>query len=186
MTRPLGMWHTAVRAVQTTLVDLAINATNSLFRRVSYAAVLSAGLCVFSGCDSSSSSQSIETMSSGNAVRHSDPATVAHGQQVYRQNCASCHGDKAQGAPNWRQLGADGFYPAPPLNGTGHEWHHSTAALRDVIKHGSAMGQGNMPAYGDKLSDQDVDAVIEWFQSLWPDAVYGEWYAMEQRSFGRR
>ena len=42
-----------------------------------------------------------------------------------------------------------------------------------------------MPAWGGKLSDQDIDAVIAWFQSLWPDAVYGEWFAMEQRSFGR-
>lgn len=156
-----------------------------MFGRAKIAAVICIGIFVFAGCDHDSSSRSIETMSTANVVRHHDPAKIARGQQVYREHCASCHGDKGQGAPNWRQRDVDGLYPPPPLNGSGHEWHHSTAALREIIKHGSPAGQGKMPAWNGKLSDQDVDAAIEWFQSQWPDAVYGEWFAMEQHYFGR-
>ena len=142
------------------------------------------------GCDEGSSSHgigthSIETMSTADVVRHHDPEKVARGRQVYQERCAACHGDKAQGASSWRRRDADGFYPPPPLNGTGHAWHHSRTALQEMIRDGSPAGQGKMPAWNGKLSDQDVDAVIEWFQSLWPDPVYGEWFAMEQRSFGR-
>lgn len=157
-----------------------------MFGGAKWVAVVILGVFILAGCDTnSSSSRSIETMSSVNAVRHNDPTKIARGQQVYLQYCASCHGDKAQGAPNWRQKGTDGLFPPPPLNGFGHAWRHSTAALREMIKDGSPPGQGKMPAWGGKLSDQDIDAVIAWFQSLWPDAVYGEWFAMEQRSFGR-
>jgi thiol:disulfide interchange protein DsbC len=36
-----------------------------------------------------------------------------------------------------------------------------------------------MPGFGDKLAPDAVDAVIAWFQSLWPDEVYAAW---EQRN----
>ena len=36
------------------------------------------------------------------------------------QNCASCHGDNLQGQPNWQQANADGSYPAPPHDASGH------------------------------------------------------------------
>lgn len=153
-------------------------------------AALCAGAVLIAGCGDGSApsfaaQKSIETMSSGNAPRHNDPAKVARGQQIYQTHCAACHGDHAQGAPNWRQRDPDGFYPAPPLNGSGHEWHHSLAALKEIIDNGSTPGQGKMPAWKDQLTVDDVDAVVAYFQSLWPDEVYGEWYAMEQRSFGR-
>lgn len=137
-----------------------------------------------SACDRDTASRSIETMSAGNAVRHHDSSKIALGQRVYAEHCAACHGEQGQGAENWRKKDADGFYPPPPLNGTGHEWHHSKMALKEIIKSGSPAGQGKMPAWGGKLSDEDIDAVIDWFQSQWPDQVYGEWFAMEQRSFG--
>lgn len=90
-----------------------------------------------------------------------------------------------EGAPNWRQRDADGFFPPPPLNGRGHEWHHPTAMLRAMIRDGSPPGQGKMPAWGDKLSEQEIAAVVEWFQSRWPDPVYAAWYDMQQRSLGK-
>lgn len=157
----------------------------TMLRGTKLALVFHFAVFAMAGCDRDSSSHSIETMSTANVVRHHDPVIIARGQQVYQEHCASCHGENAQGAANWRQRDSDGFYPPPPLNGTGHEWHHSTAALREMINNGSPIGQGKMPAWNGKLSENDIDAVIAWFQSLWPDAVYGEWFAMEQRSFGR-
>lgn len=117
--------------------------------------------------------------------RNNDPVQVEQGRQVFQQYCAECHGQQGQGAFNWRQLGADGKYPAPPLNGSGHAWHHPRAMLAYVIRNGSPGGQGNMPAWGDRLSEQDIAAVITWFQSLWPDEIYAAWYRNDQRAAGK-
>lgn len=113
--------------------------------------------------------------------RHYDAGQLALGEKVYQAHCAKCHGTQAQGAPNWTRRGADGKYPAPPLNGSGHAWHHSTQVLSDVIRNGSPDGEGNMPAWQGKLSDQEITAVMLWFQSKWPQPLYDAWYEMQQR-----
>lgn len=100
---------------------------------------------------------------------------IARGEAVYRANCVVCHGVNAQGAFNWKKAGPDGKYPAPPLNGTGHAWHHPTKVLHQVIKYGSPAGQGNMPPWKDKLTDQEIDDVIVWFQSKWSPQIYQAW-----------
>ena len=111
-----------------------------------------------------------------------DPAVITRGSEVYQKNCASCHGGMAQGVPNWQRPGPDGKYPAPPLDGSGHAWHHPQAALKLTIREGTARLGGNMPAWKDKLPDRDIDAVIAWMQSLWPEELYRAWYAMDQKS----
>lgn len=113
--------------------------------------------------------------------RQVDPAQQAMGKQVYGMRCARCHGDQGQGAANWHKRAADGFYPAPPLNGSGHAWHHSLEILRHTIVNGSPPGKGKMPAWRGKLTEQEIDAVIAWFQSSWPQPVYDAWYEMQQR-----
>lgn len=109
-----------------------------------------------------------------------DFAKVSRGGRLYRQNCAECHGRAAEGAPDWRQRDADGMFPPPPLNGTGHAWHHPRRMLHSVIAHGSPGGQGKMPAWRDRLSDEQIDDIITWFQSKWPDQVYAAWQRMER------
>ncbi len=113
--------------------------------------------------------------------RNTDPALLTQGKQVYRQHCANCHAADASGAPNWRKRDAEGFFPPPPLNGSGHAWHHSTEVLADLIRNGSPGGKGRMPAWAGKLSEQEITAVIAWFQSLWPQQVYDAWFEMQQR-----
>ena len=101
---------------------------------------------------------------------------VNQGKPLYQANCAQCHGGFAQGNPDWRKPTDDGRYLPPPLNGTGHAWHHSLAQTRDVIKNGRGPDvPSDMPAWGSKLSDQEVDAIIAWFQSRWPDEIYQAW-----------
>ncbi|MEH6650331.1 MAG: cytochrome c [Motiliproteus sp.] len=97
---------------------------------------------------------------------------VAQGEQIYQTYCANCHGAKAEATPQWTKPDADGLYPPPPLNGTAHAWHHPFPMLKKTINEGT---NGRMPAWKDKLSDQEVDAVIAWFQSLWPDEGYLIW-----------
>lgn len=113
------------------------------------------------------------------------PETLARGKQVFRQNCASCHGERAQGAPNWQKPGPDGKYPAPPLDGSAHAWHHPRAGLVQVIEQGTQMIGGNMPAWQGKLSDADIDAVILYFQSLWADEIYTAWRDIDARKADR-
>lgn len=114
-------------------------------------------------------------------TREQDPAVLAQGERLYRQHCARCHGADASGDDNWRKRDAEGLFPPPPLNGNGHAWHHSREVLANVIRNGSPDGKGNMPAWGERLSAQEIEAVISWFQSLWPAPVYDAWFEMQQR-----
>lgn len=103
------------------------------------------------------------------------PEQVARGEKLFQTHCIECHGKHGEGAVNWQKVGADGNYPPPPLNGSGHAWHHPMAVLFQVIKQGSPAKQGNMPAWGEKLSDEEIVAIIAWFQSQWPDQIYQAW-----------
>ena len=107
--------------------------------------------------------------------RVQDFAAIARGASLYAENCARCHGEQAQGDPNWRSLGEDGRFRPPPLNGSGHAWHHPYAQLKQTIKQGGPVGQSSMPAFADTLSDRQIDDIIAWFQSKWPDEIYDAW-----------
>ncbi len=101
---------------------------------------------------------------------------VDKGRKLFTEHCASCHGANAQGlAADWKKPLPDGTYPPPPLNGTAHAWHHPLDALKRQIRIGGKPVGGVMPPFGDKLSDVDMDAVIAYIQSLWPDRIYSTW-----------
>lgn len=92
------------------------------------------------------------------------------GQRVYNQNCASCHGLNGEGQypQNPMQPDANGLIGAPPHNATGHTWHHADQLLIQTIKAGStAPGFHPMPAFGDKLSDDDIRAVLAYIKTWW-------------------
>lgn len=107
---------------------------------------------------------------------------VARGGTLFAEHCAECHGKNGEGASSWRRAGPDGKYPPPPLNGTGHAWHHPIQVLGAQIKWGAPGGQGNMPSFGDRLSDQQIIDVIAWFQDRWTDEIYAQWWELELRS----
>ncbi len=148
-------------------------------------------LSLLVACDSSerASTQVGSTASGTEAFTHGSPPlvrwyqeeSVALGGAVYAQYCAECHGAQAQGAADWRKPGPDGKYPPPPLNGTGHAWHHPLKMLFQVIKNGSPGGQGNMPAWKDQLTDEQIVATIAWFQSHWPEEQYAAWLRQDER-----
>ena len=100
---------------------------------------------------------------------------VAIGKGVYAQNCAVCHGQNAESTKNWRTPDDQGQYPPPPLNGTAHTWHHSLDILQRTINEGGVKLGGSMPAFAEVLAAEEVDAVIAFVQSLWPDEIYNTW-----------
>ena len=116
------------------------------------------------------------------AVRNTDPQVLAQGRQVFKKNCAACHGDRAQATAGWERPGADGKYPPPPLDGSAHAWHHPAAQLKQTIQEGTLKLGGNMPAWKGRLSEADTEAVIAWFQSLWPDEIYAAWADIDRRA----
>ncbi len=100
-------------------------------------------------------------------------AEVARGEQLYNANCASCHGGPTGG----------GMMDYPPKhNANGHTWHHSDCELVAVIKTGGGPmvemmrqmmappGAPTMPAWREKLSDDEIDAVLAYIKTMWtPD-----------------
>ncbi|MFC1603338.1 c-type cytochrome [Pseudomonadota bacterium] len=100
---------------------------------------------------------------------------VTQGKALYSMHCAECHGNDAEATPDWRKSDKDGSYPPPPLNGSAHAWHHPLAHLRLTIRFGGARYDGKMPPFDDKLSADQIDSIIAWFQSLWPDEAYSRW-----------
>ena len=101
-----------------------------------------------------------------------DLSVTKLGKNVYMENCASCHGAVLEGQANWRQSDADGYLPAPPHDETGHTWHHPDSYLFLITKYGieEMIGEkypNNMPAYEDKLTDDEIIAALSYIKSTW-------------------
>lgn len=106
-------------------------------------------------------------------ARWYDAAQINRGQVVFQQNCASCHGANGQAQAGWKE--AVGEASAPPLDGSAHTWHHSLEQLKKTIQKGGIQLGGAMPGFEDQLSDDDIDSVIAFFQSKWPQEIYAGW-----------
>jgi len=133
--------------------------------------LLASSITVLTACGETEKTQ---TSNSNDRWYSSDQA--AQGKTVFTNNCASCHGKQAQGlVADWKQPLADGKYPPPPLNGTAHAWHHPKAQLLRSINNGGIPLGGTMPAFADKLRDDEKLAAIAYFQSFWPEKIYRTW-----------
>ena len=105
-----------------------------------------------------------------------EAAAIARGRQLYAANCASCHGAKLEGQPDWKRPLSSGRMPAPPHDASGHTWHHPDGVLFRVTKEGPAAVVGNgyesdMPGYEGVLTDGEITAIIDYIKSTWPDRV---------------
>jgi mono/diheme cytochrome c family protein len=85
---------------------------------------------------------------------------TALGQEVYTWVCAECHGEQAGGRAD---------PPVPALDDSGHAWHHPDVQMREWIKQGKLGLVTEMPAYGDQLTDAEVNAVIAYIKTLWSE-----------------
>ena len=106
-------------------------------------------------------------------------AIVAEGEALYGEFCASCHGANLEGQPDWQIPKPDGTYPAPPHSAEGHTWHHDDAMLLDIVRRGGAAALADMgvefnsamPAFGDALSDAEIEAILAFIASTWPEEI---------------
>ena len=77
-----------------------------------------------------------------------EPTAVMRGHDLFLMNCAHCHGDDARGTDE-----------APDLT----KFHKSEAHIASVVKNGI---KGEMPRFGQKLTDADVKMLIRFIRSL--------------------
>ena len=115
-----------------------------------------------------------------------NPAMVALGERVYREHCASCHGEHLEGQLDWRRRKPDGKLPAPPHDETGHTWHHPDDVLFRMTKEGVAAVvpgyETDMPAYADVLTDEQIWAVLAYIKSRWPKEIRARHAEVNERA----
>jgi mono/diheme cytochrome c family protein len=110
-------------------------------------------------------------------VDQTDRTLVARGEPLYQLHCASCHGARLEGQPDWTSRDARGRLPAPPHDDSGHTWHHDDEVLFEVTKFGIGKHappgyESDMPAFGKTMSDADIVATLAYIKSRWSPAVH--------------
>ncbi len=118
-----------------------------------------------------------------------DARLAAQGAPLYEEACASCHGSDLEGAPDWKQPLADGSYPAPPHDETGHTWHHPDGFLFAYTKLGGQpfMPDGRksgMPGFAERYSDQQILAILAYIKSTWPEDAVAQQARITERASG--
>ena len=97
------------------------------------------------------------------------------GKSFYATHCASYNGDNLQGQPNWSTKNdKDGHNLSPPLNGTGHTWHHSQEQLFSIIRYGFKIYNENYDGKmqgNEKLNDDDIWSILAYMKSVWPESI---------------
>lgn len=113
------------------------------------------------------------------AFLHGTTVDPDSGRALYAEHCAACHGVDLEGQPDWRSPDADGLYPAPPHDETGHTWHHDDAMLIDYITRGGQavlddMGvafTSGMPGFGSVLESREIEEILNYIKSSWPEHI---------------
>ena len=102
------------------------------------------------------------------------------GEALYQEYCAACHAVDLSGQEDWQTADENGVRPAPPHDETGHTWHHPYEMLFYYTKlggEGFAKAQNmqpfpsGMPAFGEQLSDEQIDGILRYIESTWPEEI---------------
>jgi cytochrome c6 len=86
----------------------------------------------------------------------SGPNPPSDGASLYGSKCAICHGRNGAGTSAWKSKGQ------PDLSAAEWQKSHSDAQIAERIK----QGKGKMPPFGNKLSDEDVAALVKQVRSF--------------------
>jgi mono/diheme cytochrome c family protein len=87
--------------------------------------------------------------------------SIARGTRLYTNNCSACHGVNARGGG---PMAGTTAVPPPALTGsTSHLGGRTDGELFRIIVNGQS---GGMPAWGGKLSDNEIWDVVNFLRSL--------------------
>jgi mono/diheme cytochrome c family protein len=102
------------------------------------------------------------------AVTSPPPAQMTEGEAIYQGACVACHEADGSGAPR--------IYP--PLPGNANLQSADPSSTLRIILDGAqtlitarAPNTGSMPAYRDKLTDQQIAAVTSYIRNAWGNAA---------------
>ena len=102
------------------------------------------------------------------AVTPPPPAQMADGEKLYKAACIACHEADGSGAPR--------IYP--PLPGNANLQSADPASALRIILDGAetittprAPNKGSMPAYAEKMSDQEIADVTNYIRNSWGNAA---------------
>ncbi|MEZ5428676.1 MAG: copper-binding protein [Pyrinomonadaceae bacterium] len=85
---------------------------------------------------------------------------VLSGSEIFKTNCAECHGEKGEGAKKGIPLVS------------GHALHHSESEYVEQVKNGE---EDKMPAFRDKLSEEEIAGVVKYVrETLQKNSSAGE------------
>lgn len=94
-------------------------------------------------------------------------SSVDRGEKLYQTYCVSCHGVKGVGERPDDIYAMDEYgFVAPPMDDTGHAWHHTDEALINTILDGSPRNP-RMTAWKEVLSREDAEDLVPYIKSLW-------------------
>lgn len=118
-----------------------------------------------------------------------DVEQIKRGWQVYARACAKCHGEDLDGefGPATaeitrvnQKLQAEKVdhvpMVAPAHDASGRTWRHADQTLFEIIKFGEAANNekkvaSRMPAFRDKLTDNEIWMTIALIKSSWPPEI---------------
>lgn len=148
--------------------------------------LLAIGLALIGGAGIAVQSILLQPYRPGNP---DDVEQVKHGWQVYAQACARCHGEDLDGefGPATAEIAGinqelqtekadQAAMVAPAHDASGKTWRHTDQTLFEIIKFGEAAEteikvSNRMPAFKDKLTDDEIWLTIALIKSSWPPEI---------------
>lgn len=116
-----------------------------------------------------------------------DAEQVIVGKAVYGRDCARCHGNDLSGEFGWLKKESEADLSeaeiermlrslddvAPAHDSSGTTWRHDDDTLFSIIKDGPAVAlaklDSRMPGFHDRLSDDEIWAIVAFLKSRWQD-----------------
>jgi mono/diheme cytochrome c family protein len=90
-------------------------------------------------------------------------AQAEAGRALYEANCLACHASP--------ETGGERMFGAPAHDETGHTWHHPDRLLAGWVLDGLPVQGSAMPAFRERLSEQQVVDILAYIKSTWPEDV---------------
>ena len=100
---------------------------------------------------------------------------IFKGMLLFASNCSSCHMNDLSGNSKWKSsFDEDELRLPPPLNGTGHTWHHNPEQLFNIIRYGYKKFDPNYEGKmlgNENLTDDEIWSILEYIKSIWPENI---------------